>query len=37
LLGEAVALTFLQAFTHQENFAIQLKKLDRTTATIKNF
>jgi hypothetical protein len=38
LLGEAVALTFLQdqAWTYKENFAVTLTKLDGTTATIKN-
>jgi hypothetical protein len=38
LLGEAVALTFLQdqAWTYKENFAVKLTKLDGTTATIKN-
>jgi hypothetical protein len=38
LLGEAVALTFLQdqAWTYKENFAIKLTKMDGTTATIKN-
>ncbi len=38
LLGEAVALTFLQdqAWTYKENFDIKLTKLDGTTATIKN-
>lgn len=39
LLGEAVALAYLQdqAFTYEENFAVQLRKLDGTTATITNF
>ena len=39
LLGEAVALAYLQdqAFTYEENFAVQLQKLDGATATITNF
>ena len=39
LLGEAVALTFLQdqAFTYRENFAITLTKMDGTLVTIKNY
>jgi hypothetical protein len=39
LLGEAVALTFLQdqAFTYKEDFAISVTKLDGAVATIKNF
>ncbi len=39
LLGEAVALTFLQdqAYTYREDFAVSLTKMDGTTATIKNF
>jgi hypothetical protein len=39
LLGEAVALTFLQdqAFTYQEDFAVTLTKFDGTTVTIKNY
>jgi hypothetical protein len=38
LLGEAVALTFLQdqAWTYKEDFAVKLTKLDGTKATIKN-
>ncbi len=39
LLGEAVALTFLQdqAFTYRENFAVTVTKLDGTSVTIKNY
>jgi hypothetical protein len=38
LLGEAVALTFLQdqAWTYKENFAVKLTKLDGSKVTIKN-
>ena len=39
LLGEAVALTFLQdqAFTYREDFGVTLTKLDGTPVTIKNY
>ncbi len=39
LLGEAIALDFLQdqAYTYKENFAVTLKKMGGTTATIKNY
>ncbi|HEV7784786.1 MAG TPA: vanadium-dependent haloperoxidase [Thermoanaerobaculia bacterium] len=38
LLGEAVALTFLQdqAWTYKENFAVELTKMDGNKVTIKN-
>jgi hypothetical protein len=39
LLGEAVALSFLQdqAFTYRENFSVNLRKLDGTMTSIKNY